>query len=376
MKKMVKVLIAFGEPISYGGQESFVFKTIESMNRKDLHFDFLTPYFIDNSHYKNFIDSLNSKLYMFDLPFRIGKSRFNVIKKYNELLKKNRYDVVHINSGSISILAIFTLFAKLNHVNKVIVHSHMSGGGKNIKHETIKKLYSFIFKNYADILLAPSYEAVKWQFPNKVFSKKGKIIKNGIETNKYIFNDKIRGEYRRKLDFSSNDIVLGTVGRLAPEKNQVFLIELMKYLVRENKHYKLLLVGDGPERKNLITLVKKYSLANNIKFIGNVTNVEDYLQAMDIFMFPSKYEGLGIASIEAQAAGLPVLASSAVPKDIKLTPNVYFLNLNLSLGKWIEEIQKIEIKKINRKSQNKYINQNGYNIQETAKKLRNIYITR
>ncbi len=371
---MTKILIAFGEPISYGGQESFVFKTLQNMNQKGLYFDFLTPYFINNSYYKNFIDSLNSKLYVFNLPFKIGKNRFNVIKKYNKLLKGNKYDVVHINSGSISILAIFALLAKVNHVSKVIVHSHMSGGKKNIKHEIIKKIYSFIFSNYADVLLAPSYEAAEWQFSNNIFSKKGKIIKNGIKTSKYIFNDKIREKYRKKLKYSSDDMVLGTVGRLAPQKNQAFLIKLMKYLVNKNKKYKLLLIGDGSERKNLIDLVEKYSLLDNVKFIGNVMNVEDYLQAMDIFMFPSKYEGLGIASIEAQAAGLPVLASSTVPRDIKLTNEVYFLDLGAPLKKWKDRIQKEECKEIDRKEQNTCIAQRGYDIKETAIYLRDIYL--
>lgn len=368
---MIRILEAFGEPILYGGQESFVFKTINNMNRNDMHFDFLTPYYLKSTKYEKLAQSIGSKIYEFNLSFKMGKSRLNVIKKYDALLKRNHYDVVHIHSGSISILALFTFYAKKNKINKIIVHSHMAGSKKNWKHEFLKKLYSPIFNYMADLLLAPSISAAYWQFSKKVFKKKGEILKNGIEIKKYLFNPKIRDVYRKKLYFKKNDIVLGNVGRLSKEKNQIFLIRLLKYA--NNKNLKLLLVGNGPCSNILKNEIKKDNLNSQIKFTGNVPNVEDYLQAVDIFTFPSNYEGLGIASIEAQASGLPVLSSNYVPKDIAITNNVFFLQL--SVREWYKKIIDLS-KKTDLRYNNQYfqIEKHGYNIKDTSSKLRDLYL--
>lgn len=370
---MIKVLEAFGEPISYGGQESFVFKTIEAMNKDNLRFDFLTPYFCDNSDYRNFVKSINSKIYSFNLPFEPGKNRFNVIKPYCELLKKNKYDVVHINSGSISILALMTFLAKKNNVKKVIVHSHMAGIPKNKKHEIIKKVFSPIFKHYADVLIAPSNEAANWQFAKKLFKQKGILLKNGIELNKYIFNSEIRNSYRSKLGYLKNDFLLGTVGRLSEEKNQKFLIKLLRYILNKKIDAKLLIVGDGKEKEGLKQLCKKLKVENQVQFVGNVNDVQNYLQAMDVFLFPSKYEGLGIASIEAQVAGLPVIASENVPRDIKITENVKFLKTDINFDKWYSEIVTLHNQQLNRSVNINTIKDSGYSVITTASKLKDVF---
>lgn len=374
MSKMKRVLEAFGEPILYGGQESFVFKTIKNMNKSRIDIDFLTPYFMNNPMYQKFAQSIKAKIYIFNLPFKVGGNRFNVISKYNRLLKKNKYDIVHIHSGSISILAIFTLLAKINGVNRIIVHSHTSGENENFKHELLKRFFSPVFSKMATVLLAPSYDAAYWQFPKKAFKKKGKLIKNGIEVDKYLFNCEKRKKIRKQLEFSTNDTILGNVGRLSSEKNQIFLIRLLKSLVVINKKYKLLLVGDGPQYKILKTIVEKQNLSSNVKFVGNVNNVEDYLQAMDIFLFPSKYEGLGIASIEAQASGLPIIASTGVPEDINITGNVKFLSLGSPINEWIKVVRATDVNnRLNNMAKDRIVDK-GYDIRTTAAELRRIYL--
>lgn len=369
---MKKILVAFGEPISYGGQESFVFRTIGKMNRKGLSYDFLTPYYADNEHYIDFIKSINSKLYTFKLPFNIGKSRFNVIKSYKEILAKNHYDIVHINSGSISILALLTLYAKKAGVKRVIVHSHMAGEHQNFKHEILKKIYNPIFLRKADVLIAPTKVAAYWQFSHKVFEEKGIILKNGINLQKYIYSVQKRKEYRQKISYDNNNIVLGHVGRFSPEKNQTFLINLLEYCITQNKNFRLLLIGSGSQKDYLKELIYQKKLEHYVDFLGNVNNVEDYLQAMDIFIFPSKYEGLGIVSIEAQAAGLPVLASKNIPADIKITNRVRFLSLNKPFEYWYSNI--LDMISKNKRQDNQQLSNHEYDVRDTAEKLRNIYL--
>lgn len=372
---MLKVLEVFGEPISYGGQESFVFETVKAMDKSNLKLDFLTPYYCNNKYYENFAKEINAKIYTFNLPFKPGNERFNVIRPYCELLKQNKYDVVHINSGSISILALMTYYAKKNRVKKVLVHSHMAISKENVKHSLIKKLYSPIFRYFSDYLVAPTEAAGLWQFPKSTFSKKGHIIKNGIDLDKFQFNLEKRNEIRSKLNFSSNDVVLGNVGRLAKQKNQIFLINLLNYIIQNKKtNYKLLLVGDGELKDLLKEKIKKYNLADYVTFVGSVSNVNDYLQAMDIFLFPSTDEGLGIAGIEAQAVGLPVITSKQIPKDIKVTKDVTFLETNLNYDEWLEKIISYSLNIDRRKSNLTEIKNEGYSIKDTANNLKRLFL--
>ena len=140
----MKVLEVFGEPISSGGQESLVINIISHMNLENMQIDLLTPYYCDHTYYKSVIEELGGKVYEFGLPFEPGKSRFNINKEIDTFFKENKYDVVHVHSGSISVLCIIEYFAKKNGVKKVITHSHCAVEHINIKNsfrhqpETIK----------------------------------------------------------------------------------------------------------------------------------------------------------------------------------------------------------------------------------------------
>lgn len=367
---MKKVLEIFGEPIQYGGQESFVFNTLQAMDRENLAFDFLTPYYVQSDKYERIAKELNGKIYSFNLKFQPGKSRRNVSNKLDNFFKNHtEYDVVHIHSGSISILALCSKIAKKNGIKKVIAHSHMSGKSADIKHKLLKIFYNKYFLKYDNILCAPTEQAASWQFKNYLFRKRGKLIRNGIFLDKYKFSSEKRLEYRKKLNISSNSLVLGNVGRLSFEKNQMFLIELLSLFQHEN--VVLVLVGEGQDKEKLYQLAKKRGVDKKVIFVGNVSNVEDYLQAMDIFLFPSLFEGLGIAAIEAQASGLPVIASDMVPKDIAITKDVHFKSLNASISEWKKLINKVK----REKNRNIKIVNSSYDVKRSAASLRKIYIS-
>lgn len=199
-------------------------------------------------------------------------------------------------------------------------------------------------------------------------------MKNGINIQQYAYNIGTREHYRNKLNISDHEILIGHVGRLSPEKNQIFLIKLLSYFIKNNTKAKLLLIGAGPQEKSIRMSIKQNRLEKYVQLIGNVDNVEDYLQAMDLFIFPSEYEGLGIASIEAQDAGLPVLASTNVPLDIKVTDNVMFLDLNLSLKEWYKQSLKLLSRKYDRAENTNFLKKQGYDIRNTAEKLKKIYL--
>ena len=344
---------------------------LQNMDLSNLSIDLFTPYYCDNQDYIKYVNSLGGKIIHMDLPFKVGGTRCEIVPCFKEFLQANYYDVVHIHSGSISVLAYYAQVASEQGVKKVIVHSHSSGVKENVKHFLIKLYASRLFKKYATDFCACSMEAAKWKFPKSVLSRTN-IMNNGVDLEKYKFNSSDRIIYRKKFDIDNDELVLGHVGRFSYEKNQAFLIELLKEYVHKNpkSKVKLFLIGDGAEFENVKQKAMEFGISSYINFVGVSDNVVDFLQVMDIFLFPSLYEGLGIVGIEAQAAGLPVIASKGIPKTIKVTENVHFVSLN-DINQWCNKID--ELKLIKRGNHSEDIKKNGFDILDTANEIRKLY---
>lgn len=364
----MKVLEAFGEPITDGGgQDSFVFGIIDKIDMTDLYIDCLTAYECRSERYKKLVSEKGGQIYSLDLPFNPGKSRQNIKEPFAAFLRKHQYDVIHIHSGSISVLNIMSEVADKEGVKKVIVHSHSTGDRDDLKHKLLRKISSISMKKHVDIFCACSKQAALWKFEPEI-AEKAIIIKNGIDIAKYEYDSSRRELWRSKLGYS-NEIVIGNVGRLTYQKNQTFLVELLELLNKKNPNYRLLLVGEGEDREVIEHLAKEKKLMEKVTLAGTVTNVEDYLQAMDIFAFPSRFEGLGIVAIEAQAAGLHVLASTAVPHEAAVSDCMDFLNLELN--SWSSRIEYVQM--CPRKDNLESLRAQGYDVESTTKMIRNLY---
>ncbi|NMA31587.1 MAG: glycosyltransferase family 1 protein [Candidatus Methanofastidiosa archaeon] len=367
---MKKVLEVFGEPISRGGQESYVISALQNMDLSNLSVDLFTPYFCDNQDYIEYINSIGGKVVHIDLPFKVGGTRREIIPYFEEYLNKNKYDVVHIHSGSISVLAYYARTASKNGINKVIVHSHSSGVKENLKHFLMKIYASGMFKMYATDFCACSMEAAKWKFPKSVLSKV-KILNNGVDLEKYKFDSIIRQQMRNSYGIKDDELVLGHVGRFTHEKNQIFLIDIFKEYVNRIGDAKLVLVGDGVEIKSVKNRAKELRIDEKIIFAGARNNVSEYMNMFDIFLFPSLYEGLGIVGIEAQAAGLPVIASKGIPEMMKASDNVCFISLD-NTAEWIKDINRYRNK--TRFNNTESIRNKGFDIKETSKVVLEMYM--
>lgn len=365
---MIRILELFGEPILSGGQESFAINVVNSLESQKYHVDFLTPYNADNKEYENILKKRGSNIYALGLNFNPGGMKFNTVKPIKKFLKQHKYDIVHINSGSTFFLAVSAYASKSMGIKKVIVHSHSSGEKENIKHKLIKGLATFSFSLCADEICAPSIEAAKWKFSKRLINKKLIIVKNGIDINRFKFSPSKRKNMRKKLGISDDTLLLGHVGRFTEEKNQVFLVKLLTYL--KNSKFKLILVGDGDTFTKVKAVAKKLTVSKKIYFVGRKNNPEDYLQAMDIFLLPSKYEGLGLVAIEAQCSGLPVIASNMVPEDIKITPYVSFLSIDDIQG-WVHKLK--EFSKFERKDESNLIEKNGFDEVNLGKNIKKLY---
>ena len=371
-EKKMRVLEVFGEPISHGGQESFLFSALEKMDKSDLQIDFFTPYYCDNDRYKNFISAEKGRLFVAGLKFEPGGSRHNIIRPLNMILRDTVYDVVHIHSGSISVLNLSAQTAKKANVKKVIVHSHCGGINRDMKYRITRFLNMPGLKLYPDIYCACSEEAGIWKYPASVVKEQLRIIHNGVDVEKFCFNRDTRKSMRKKLGFSEENIVIGHVGRFSEQKNHSFIIKLLEEISKKDNKYRLLLLGDGPLRDAIKEQVSKSNLTDIVTFTGNVDNVNEYLQAMDIFVMPSFYEGFPVVAIEAQATGLPVLCSNNITKEIQVDNLVSFLALD-EKEQWLETIVSLANNTKERQSKKELLREYGLDNASVARIIRDMY---
>ena len=211
-------------------------------------------------------------------------------------------------------------------------------------------------RTIADYLFACSKKAGIWLYGKRaVNSGNFYIIQNGIDLSRFAFDPQKRRKMRQSLGIEESTIVLGHVGRLTVPKNHKFLLELFAQYHKCNPDSFLLLVGDGELLETIKQQCGQLKIDNSVKMVGGRTNTEDYYQAMDVFLFPSLWEGLGIVVVEAQANGLPCLVSDNVPKDALVTNLAKALSLNKP-GDWLKELENLHpcerTKSIDRKFQN------------------------
>ena len=333
---------------SFGGIAKFISDVSKNI---DIDMDFLTATNIKDEWINLGVSRKTLK----------GKIIFNHrLRKY---LKNNKYDIIHINSAVFLFSFQVALIAKLSRIKKIIVHSHNVPKISKIK-KIIIKILNPIYRRITDVHLTCSSLA-----SSSLYTKTNDVIliKNGIDIDKYRFNKETRNRIRKELNID-NKIVYGHVGRFEDQKNHEFLIDLF-YELQKDKDSVLLLVGTGPKEKEIKEKVNKLKL-NNVIFLGFRNDIGDILNAMDIFIFPSKYEGLGISLIEAECSGLPVVVSSSIPEEAKISNN-YIKMSTFNINEWVNVIKGIKINK----RENAYKNaiKNGYDIKTSSKELEQIY---
>lgn len=243
-------------------------------------------------------------------------------RRLKKLFRENRYSVVHshtlFNSG------INLTVAKLSGVPVRIAHSHTTQK-KEKKLSAAQRCYDLVMRKLilwsATDLLACGVEAGEWLFGRRAFARKGHVIHNGIDTDRFSFSEENRDRIRTQYGFSADDLVIGHSGTLLPLKNQEFLIRLMPELRRRKPNARLMLLGggEGTELVRLQEIAEECGVSDVVTFCGGVMNANECLSAMDVFAFPSLREGTPLALIEAQANGLPCAISDRIPEDAILT---------------------------------------------------------
>lgn len=361
----MRILEALGEPISYGGEESYIAGLLENSADRGFEIDLLTPYYCDNDDMRILAGKCGESVYALNVPFKPGTLRWREYAPIRSFLAGTKYDIIHIHSGSNTMLAMYAKLAHEAGIKKIIVHSHCAGE-PCFKHSLIKRATEGALDRYPTDYCACSLIAAEWRFSRKAVIKTH-IMKNGIDLDRFCFNPDVRMRIRHNLSVADNEILLGNVGRLSYQKNQEFILKIMKSL---DKRYKLVLVGDGENREMLEALTDKYGLADRVHIIGAVNNVPDYMSAMDLFVFPSRYEGLGIVAVEAQACGLDVLASESITQETTVSDGIRYLSVERP-DEWIKAIEE-NVAKHNGEYTAEVL-ASGYDVRSTAEAVYRLY---
>lgn len=333
---MKKVLV-FGMTDNPGGIESVIMNYYRQIDRDEIQFDFLSnsPFIA----YEEEIKALGGKMYFVTSR---KKNYFKFEKELNAFMRQHaaEYEAVWVNVCMLSNID-YLIAAKKYGIPKRIIHCHNSSndGGK-IKyyvHQYNKKRLG----KYATHFWSCSETASSWFFDQRVMQNPNyKVIVNAIDVKKYEKNEEVRNQYRKELHVQ-NKIVIGHVGRFHFQKNHAFLIKVFECLSERNEKYHLLLVGQGQLEPEIRELVKREGLESKVTFLGARGDVDKIYQAMDLFILPSQFEGLGVVALEAQAALLPCVLSGGVPEIARVNENVVFVPLKDSPEQWADTVEKM-----------------------------------
>ncbi len=347
--------------MNIGGIETFILNLYKNIDRDKYEFIFLTnkPGKYD---YQESVEKMGGKFIRINTTDSGLKRRLLHLQQLNKVMRREKPDVVHCYTyfDAASVMTV----AKHNKIPIRITHSHTAQGfmlGRNYLHT----LLAWLIRKKSTVMLSCGPDAGLALYKKPVFT----ILNNGIDLNSFKFDNEKRNKIRKEIGLKETDIVIGHIGRLADVKNHSFIIRIAQYLKEKGlNEYKFVFVGDGPLMQQLQNDVNKKKVQENVIFLGGRSDVSDLYNAFDLFLFPSIYEGLPMALIEAQANGLPIIASSSIDKSTKINSNFKFIDLEDDIKDWINAIKKYHNKRISPKK-----NLEKYSILNTVKEIEKLY---
>ncbi len=346
-----------------GGLETMLMNYYRNIDRNKVQFDFLT-HRDERWDYDDEIESLGGKIYHLPKLNPFSKSYLNALDKFFKEHKE--YQIVHCHQDCLS--GVVLKVAKKNGVRFTIAHSHSASQDKNLKY-LIKVLAKKNIKKYSDKMFACGEEAGKWMFETDNFE----VLNNAIDTDLYTYNKEKADKVKKEFGIE-NKFVVGHVGRFNYPKNHKFIIDVFNEVQKVKEDSVLMLIGDGDLRHEIEQKVRDLGLSDKVIFTGVRSDVNDLMQGMDVFLFPSIYEGLPVTMVEAQASGIKCIISDKVPLECKMTKNVVVVKLEESPQNWAKEILKYE--KYERQNTKEEIVKANFDIKANAKYLQEFYLNK
>ncbi len=357
---MIRILHVFGR-MDRGGAETMIMDLYRKFDKTQIQFDFVV-HTDEKCAFDDEIIELGGRI--FRVPKFVGTNCFAYVNSWKKLLREHgEWKIIHAHVRSTA--SIFLSIARKRGLY-TISHSH------NVREESgfkgiVKRMLQFPIRFIADSFMACSINAGKWLFGNKSFD----VLNNAIDSQNFIYNTKIREEKRKELGILPDEKIICVAARMEEQKNPVGTIEIFHEIYKRDSAYRLFWIGDGSMRKKIESKVCDLKLQNVVKFLGTRSDVSQILQAADIFLLASFYEGLPVSVIEAQASGLPCLLSDAITKETDITNLCQFLPIN-NPNLWVEAISKIDLNE--RKNTKSEIIEAGYDVVTTAKWLDEFYV--
>lgn len=363
---MIRVLHSVSV-MNRAGQETFLMNVYRRINRELVQFDFQCS-IREKGDFDSEIEELGGEiLYLDQNCFNISFLRYLgiILQQYKFFKSHSEYKIFHIHTYHAFDAWLAIVGAKLGGAERIFLHSHNTQG----LHPVLHKLFRVFLKYMRIERCACSKKAAIWMFGENQIERVS-ILNNGIEPEQFKFNEKERQKKRSELGLQDN-LVVGHIGRFNYQKNHSFLVDVFFEIKKLRADAKLILVGNGELCSEIREKVINLGLNNDVLFLGVREDIRELLWAMDIFIFPSLFEGLSVVTIEAQATGVPMLLSDSISKETKITDCITFLSLKQPSSKWAHEA--ICLTNMDRKDTSDAIEDAGYSIIDTAKILEQKY---
>lgn len=368
--KPIRVAQVVGE-MANGGVEGIIMDYYRHIDHEKVQFDFIV---LEGSPAipRDEIERLGGRVFL--VP------RYKKLPAYlatcERIFRETKPDIVHANVNTLSVFPL--LAAKRVGVKVRIAHSHSTANPQEHIRTAIKTCLRPFAKVYPTHLAACSEYSGRWLFGNKA-ADEGRIhiIRNAIDLKRFAFGQQTRDAKRAELGLRPDQLVIGQVGRMCPQKNQLFTLDVFQAVLKQRPDAVLLFVGVGKQLEEVKAKAAMLGLSKSVRFLGVRHDTAELYQAFDVLAFPSTYEGLGMVAVEAQATGLPVVASNYVPPEADiLQSRIKHIGLGKDVSRWSRCLLKLASDCIggrNNEALRGMVAERGYDIDQSANQLESWY---
>lgn len=361
MEKRLLVILA---SLNTGGAETFMMKIFRSLP-EDYKLDFIVS--AKSGFYEKEVMELGGRI--FRVPLRT-KQPIKTFKAIYDVVKNNNY--THVLKLCDTPIGVYDLLAAKMGGAKVLCARSCNAGSSNSKLGTLVNGFLRPFLNtITDVKIAPSRLAAEFTFGKvEVEAGKVKFIHNGVDLHVYKYDEDNRRKIRREFGIADEQLVVGHIGRLNQQKNHKFLIEVFDEVLKQQPNALLMLVGDGEKKSEIKEQINALGIEESVIFTGIRSDVPSLLSAMDVFVFPSFYEGMPNTVIEAQATGLPCVIADTITEEAGVTDCLHFMSLTDSAEVWADKVLSLFYKdKVDRNFYSDKMKNAGYDIGSCEKQF-------
>lgn len=360
---MERIAVIMGKMHS-GGKKNLVMEYYRHIDRSKIQFDFICDE-DSNAIPTEEIEGLGGKVYIVPRYQNI----FANIKAIEKICSENKYKIVHGYNGTMNI---FGLYAAWCAGVPIRINESISMAHKADRKTVIKNMLKPFSRFFSTHFMANGKACGKWQFGKIYDEGKVSIFKTVINVEENKFQPELREKCRKEFDIENN-IVIGHIGRLTAQKNTFFIIDIFAEILKNEKNAKLLLIGDGDLREEMLAKINNLKIKENILYLGRREDIKQFYNAMDGFLLPSLYEGLPVVGIEAECCGLPIFFSTEIPKESSPCSDLgVFISLEKSASEWAKIVLE-KIKKTKRKDHSMEVKNAGFDSITESKNLLKYY---